>query len=429
MPAWLAPDGRLILLTTSLRSFAVGFVSVLLALYLRETGLDPVRVGMVLAAVLAGNAFFTTLASLFADHFGRKRSFMSLSMLTILGGALFPLIDSFILLLLVGGMAGFGLGGKDRAAQSSLEQPVLARAAPAERRTMLFAYYNVIGGLASALGALSSGMPVILENTLGMDLLDGYRLMFFLYAGVGAVVTVVYLRLSPAAEAPATDGRRVGMTLPRRSKGIIYKLAVLGGMDSFGGGFMFQTFLAWWFSLRYDLSLESLAGVFFAANIISSFSAFLAAWLAKRIGLINTMVWTHIPANLLVVAMAFSPFAWLAVVMLLIRESMSQMDVPTRQSYTMAVVATEEQTVAAGMSTLGRQGGQMPSPYISGLFVAASMTNAPLILGGLVKVVYDLLLWQQFRNVRPPEEQARQPGAPENGEAVGSASDTADGAG
>lgn len=409
MLGWLAPDGRLILLTTSLRSFAVGFVSVLLALYLKETGLDPVRVGAVLAAVVAGNALFTTLASLFADHFGRKRSFMALSLLTVLGGALFPLTGSFALLLVVSGIAGFGLGGKDRAAQSSLDQPVLARAAPAERRTMLFAYYNVLGGLASAVGALASGTPVVLESTLGLDPLDGYRVMFFLYAALGAMVTVVYLRLSPAAEAPAADGRRIGITLPRRSKGIIYRLAALGAMDSFGGGFIFQTFLAYWFNLRYDLSLESLAGVFFVANIIASFSAFLAVWLARRIGLINTMVFTHIPSNLLLVAMAFSPVAWLAVAMLFLRETMSQMDVPTRQSFTMAVVAPEEHTVAAGMSTLGRQAGQMSSPYISGLLVAATLTNGPLIVGGIIKVVYDLLLWQQFRHVRPPEEQPPQP--------------------
>ena len=402
---WLAPDGRLILLTTSLRSFAVGFVSVLLGLYLAEKGLDPVRVGAVLAAVLAGNSLFTTLASLFADHFGRKRSFIVLSMLTILGGALFPLIDSFALLLVVSGFAGFGLGGKDRAAQSALEQPVLARAAPAERRTMLFAWYNVIGGLAAAVGALSSGTPVLLEQLLGFDILDGYRAMFLLYAGVGVMVTVIYLRLTPAAEAPATDGRRFGISWPRRSRGIVFRLTALGAMDSFGGGFIFQTFMAYWFNLRYDLSLESLAGVFFAANLIASFSAILAAWIAKRIGLINTMVFTHIPANLLVVGMAFSPFAWLAVVLLLLRESMSQMDVPTRQSYTMAVVAPEEQTVAAGIYTLGRQGGQLSAPYIAGQLVAASLPNAPLILGGLIKVVYDLLLWQQFRNVRPPEEQ------------------------
>lgn len=404
---WLAPDGRLILLTTSLRSFAVGFVSVLLGLYLKETGFDPVRVGAILAAVLAGNSLFTTLASLFADHFGRKRSFIALSLLTVLGGALFPLTNSFLLLMLVSGFAGFGLGGKDRAAQSALEQPVLARAAPATHRTTLFAYYNVIGGLASAMGALFSSMPVILERTLPIETLDAYRAMFFVYAAVGALVSVVYLRLSQASEAPAADGRRIGITLPRRSKGIIYRLTALGAMDSFGGGFMFQTFLAYWFSLKFDLSLESLAGVFFAANIISSFSAILAAMIARRIGLINTMVWTHIPANLLVVGMAFAPFAWLAVAMLLVRESMSQMDVPTRQSYTMAVVAPEEQTVAAGMSTLGRQGGQMPAPYISGLLVQASLTSAPLIAGGLIKVVYDLLLWQQFRNVRPPEEQAQ----------------------
>lgn len=406
---WLAPDGRLILLTTSLRSFAVGMVSVLLGLYLAENGLGPVRVGAVLAAVLAGNSLFTTLASLFADHVGRKRSFIVLSLLTILGGALFPLTDSFVLLLVVSGFAGFGLGGKDRAAQSALEQPVLARAAPAERRTMLFAYYNVIGGLAAALGALSSGMPVLLERVYGFDTLDAYRTMFFLYAAVGVVVTIIYFRLSPAAEAPATDARRFGISWPRRSRGIVFRLTALGSMDSFGGGFIFQTFMAYWFNLRFNLELESLAGIFFVANIIASFSALLAVWIARRIGLINTMVFTHIPANLLVVAMAFSPFAWLAVAMLLVRESMSQMDVPTRQSYTMAVVAPEEQTVAAGMYTLGRQGGQMPAPYLGGLLVAASLTSAPLIVGGIVKVVYDLLLWQQFRNVRPPEEQPQQP--------------------
>ena len=405
MLPWLAPDGRLILLTTSLRSFAVGMVSVLLGLYLAENGLGPVRVGAVLAAVLAGNSLFTTLASLFADHVGRKRSFIALSLLTILGGALFPLTGSFVLLLIVSGFAGFGLGGKDRAAQSALEQPVLARAAPATQRTTLFAWYNVIGGLAAALGALCSGMPVLLERVYGYDTLDAYRTMFFLYAVIGVVVTIIYFRLSPAAEAPATDGRRFGISWPRRSRGIVFRLTALGAMDSFGGGFIFQTFMAYWFNLRFNLELESLAGIFFAANIIASFSAFLAVWIARRIGLINTMVFTHIPANLLVVGMAFSPFAWLAVAMLLVRESMSQMDVPTRQSYTMAVVAPEEQTVAAGMSTLGRQGGQMSSPYISGLLVAASLTNAPLIVGGLVKVVYDLLLWQQFRNVRPPEEQ------------------------
>ena len=404
MLGWLSPDGRLILLTTSLRSFAVGFVSVLLGLYLAKMGLDPVRVGAVLAAVLAGNTLFTTAASLFADRIGRKRSFIILSLLTILGGALFPLTDSFILLLLISGFAGFGLGGKDRAAQSALEQPVLSQAAPDAQRTTLFAYYNVIGGLASAVGALFSSLPVILEQALNIEVLDAYRVMFFVYAAVGAVVTLVYLRLSQASEAPATSARRPGIAWPRRSRGIIFKLTALGAMDSFGGGFMFQTFLAYWFTLRFDLSLESLAGVFFATNIISSFSAILAAVIARRIGLINTMVWTHIPANLLVVAMAFSPVAWVAIVLLLVRESMSQMDVPTRQSYTMAVVSGEERTVAAGMSTLGRQGGQMAAPYIAGQLVAASLQNAPLIIGGLIKVVYDLLVYAQFRNIRPPEE-------------------------
>ena len=406
---WLAPDGRLVLVTASLRSFSVGFVSVLLGLYLAETGFDAVRVGTVLVAVLAGSTAFIFMASLFADRVGRKRFFIAITLLTVLGGALFPLTDSFWLLLLISGFAGFGLGGADRGAHGALEQPILARSAPDTQRTTLFAYYHVIRGMSAALGALFSSMPVILERGLGVEALDAYRVMFFLYACVGVLIALVFTRLSPAAEAPATEGRRTLFSWPRRSKGIIYRLTALGAMDSSGDGLMVQTFMAYWFSLRFDLSLESLAGVFFGVNILSSFSAFIAAWLAKRIGLINTMVFTHIPSNLLSIGMAFAPVAWLAIAMMLLRGFLSQMDVPTRQSYTMAVVAPEEQTVAAGMSQLGRQGGQLASPYIAGQLVSAQLLGAPLIIGGAVKVVYDLLLWQQFRNIRPPEEQSHQP--------------------
>jgi MFS family permease len=170
---------------------------------------------------------------------------------------------------------------------------------------------------------------------------------------------------------------------------------------------MLQTFLAYWFTVRFDLPLESLAGVFFAANLLSSFSSILAVHIARRIGLINTMVFTHIPANLLVLGVAFSPFAWLAIVFLLLRECFSQMDVPTRQSYTMAVVPPEERTAAAGMTTLGRQGGQMIAPYIAGQLVVSSFLSAPLVIGSTIKVAYDLLVYAQFRNIKPPEEAER----------------------
>ncbi len=410
MLGWLAPDGRLVLLTASLRSFSVGFVSVMLGLYLAETGFDAVRIGAVLAAVLAGSTFFIMLASLFADRMGRKRFFIALTLLTILGGALFPLTESFLLLLLVAGFAGFGLGGADRGAHGALDQPILARSTPDTKRTTIFAYYHVIRGMSAALGALFSSMPVFMERALDVEVLDAYRVMFFLYACVGVLIVLVFTRLSTAAEAPEAEGRRSLFSWPRRSKGIIYRLTALGAMDSSGDGLMVQTFMAYWFSLRFDLSLESLAGVFFGVNVLSSLSAFIAVWLAKRIGLLNTMVFTHIPANLLSIGMAFAPFAWLAVSMMLLRGFLSQMDVPTRQSYTMAVVDPAEQTVAAGLSQLGRQGGQLPSPYIAGQLVAASLPGAPLIIGGTVKVIYDLLLLHQFRNIHPPEEQTRQGG-------------------
>ena len=407
MFSWLSPDGRLILLTTTLRSFAVGFVSVLLGLYLAETGFDAAKVGAVLAAVLAGNTIATTVASLFADSFGRRRSFMALSVLTIIGGVLFPLTDSFVLLMVIGAFAGFGLGGKDRAAQSALEQPVLSQAAPASNRTSLFAYYNMIGGLAAGIGALFSSFPVVLDKAFGIEVVDTFKAMFFVYAGIGLTVTLIYARLSSAVEASASGQPTPGITWPRQSKVIVFKLSALGGMDSFGGGFMLQTFLAYWFTVRFDLSLESLAGVFFAANLLSSFSSILAVYIARRIGLINTMVFTHIPANLLVLGVAFSPYAWLAIVFLLLRECFSQMDVPTRQSYTMAVVPPEERTAAAGMTTLGRQGGQMIAPFIAGQLVASSFLSAPLVIGSSIKVAYDLLVYAQFRNIKPPEEADR----------------------
>jgi MFS family permease len=407
MLSWLSPDGKLILLTTTLRSFAVGFVSVLLGLYLAETGFDAGKVGALLAAVLAGNTLATTVASLFADSFGRRKSFIALSCLTIVGGILFPLTDSFILLMVIGAFAGFGLGGKDRAAQSALEQPVLSQAAPAASRTSLFAYYNMIGGLAAGVGALFSSFPVVLDKAFGIEIIDTFKAMFFVYAGVGIAVTLIYTRLSSAVEASPTDKPVRGITWPRQSKAIVFKLSALGGMDSFGGGFMLQTFLAYWFTVRFDLPLESLAGVFFAANLLSSFSSILAVHIARRIGLINTMVFTHIPANLLVLGVAFSPFAWLAIVFLLLRECFSQMDVPTRQSYTMAVVPPEERTAAAGMTTLGRQGGQMIAPYIAGQLVVSSFLSAPLVIGSTIKVAYDLLVYAQFRNIKPPEEAER----------------------
>ena len=215
MLSWLAPDGRLVLLTASLPSFSVGFVSVLLGLYLAEKGFDAVRVGTVLVAVLVGSTVFIMLASLFADRVGRKRFFIAITLLTVLGGTLFPLTESFWLLLLVSGFAGFGLGG-GRGAHGALEQPILARSAPDTQRTTLFAYNHVIRGMSAALGALFSSMPVIIERALDIDVLDAYRVMFFLYACVGVLVVLVFTRLSPAAEAPPAEGRRALFSWPRR---------------------------------------------------------------------------------------------------------------------------------------------------------------------------------------------------------------------
>ncbi|MBI4234384.1 MAG: MFS transporter [Chloroflexi bacterium] len=403
---WVSPDGRLLFATVTLRSFAFGFLAILVGPYLSQRGFGAWQVGAILTAALAGRALFTTLIALFADLLGRRRCMAGLSLLSGLGGLIFPLVSPFSALVGTAALGNLNTSSKDRGPFMVLEQSTLPETAPHHRRTTLFAYYNLAATLAASLGALFSATPVLLHRTLGVETLASYKLMFGIYAGLLLLTMPLYARLSPKVEAPPQREQRF-TAWPRQGRGTIFKLTALFGMDALGGGFAVESFVSYWLFTRHGVPLASLAWIFFAANILNSLSYLLAARLAGRIGLINTMVFTHLPSNLLLMAVPLVPTWWLAVLVYLAKESLSQMDVPTRQSYVVAVVPPSERTAAAGLTNLVRPVAQVASPYLAGSLVGASLAAAPFLIGGGIKVAYDILLWVTFRRIRTPEEALR----------------------
>lgn len=399
-------DRRLIFAAVVVRSFASGFQSILLGLYLAGAGLDAVHIGAVLTAALAGTALLTLLVGLLADTLGRRLVLFLLALLTAVGGVAFALVPLFPVLLIVSLLGAINTTGKDRGHVAALEQAVLPDTCPPGQRTQTFALYNILSSLAAAAGALFAGAPALLQRWAGLQALPSYQAMFLLYALLAALVGASYLGLSPAVEARPTAPRpRLFSTV--RSVRVVGGLAALFAVDAFGGGFIVQSMLAYWFHVRFGLSPEALGVLFFGTGVMNSLSFLVAARLADRIGLLNTMVFTHLPSNLLLMAIAVAPTVWVALVFLLLREGLSQMDVPTRQSYTMAVVRPEERTAASSVTTLARSMAQAVSPSIAGSLIQAAALGAPFVIGGALKVVYDVVLFLTFRRVRPPEEAMR----------------------
>lgn len=402
---WVLADIRIIFATSGLRSYSYGFFSILLGLYLGKEGFTAPQVGAILAVMQVGGAALTLLVSLLADRWGRRRSLVALSLLSIAGGIALGLVGGFWAIMAVAALGNLTATARDRGSFSSLEQAMLAEASSPRHRNMTFGYYNALASLASALGNLSSGIPILLALLLpALGDRDPIRVMFFLYAGIAALTAGLYTRLTPATEAPQQG--RYTLLVPGPSRVIVFKLAGLYAIDALGGGFIVHSFLAYWFSVRWGLELGSLGAVFFAAGLLNTFSQVAAAWLANRVGLLKTMVLTHIPSSLFLIGAALAPSAWLAVALYLGREALSQMDVPTRQSYTVAVVAPEARTAAAGITTLSRNGASSIGPYLAGLTTGALSLAAPLLLGAGIKIVYDLLVYVTFRGVRPPDEAA-----------------------
>ena len=381
----------------SIRLFAYGALSVVLALYLSELALTGAQIGLLFTLTLFGDAGISLWITTVADRLGRKRMLLLGAGLMLLAGVVFSLTGDPVLLMLAGIIGVISPSGHEIGPFLSLEQAALSQLLPSDKRTRAFAWYNLAGSLAAACGALAGGFLSKGLMTLGMTELASYRAVILLYAACGVVLLALFLFLSPSVEAAAVAPEKERVFGLHRSRGVVLKLSGLFALDAFAGGFVIQSMIAYWFHVRFGLDAGYLGGIFFGANILAGVSALLAARIAGRIGLINTMVFTHIPSNVLLCLVPFMPTAGLAVFVLLLRFSISQMDVPTRQSYTMAVVSPDERSAASGVTSIARSIGASVSPALSGVFLAApAFAAAPFFIAGGLKIVYDLLLYRSF---------------------------------
>ena len=405
MPMHLSRNLLLIYSAAFLRSFGVGLTGVILGIYIFRLGFSATHIGAVIAAGLGGTAVATLVVSFRADRFGRRRTLIILSLLMALGGlglALTTALPGLLLLSFIGMLNGMG---RDRGAAYALEQSIIPESASDEHRTWALAWYNLVLDAGHAVGALASLVPFLLRRFLGIGLLDSYQLTFALYAGLGIIIAVIYASLSKQIEVSGeTSHATAAAEISPKSKKTVAKLAALFGVDSLGGGFVSGALLAYWFFRRFGVAEESLGPLFFAARLLNSGSYLVAAWLGRRIGLLNTMVFTHIPSSLLLIAVPFAPsFSW-AVGLFLARECLVQMDVPTRQSYVLAIVRPNERTFASGITNLSRNVAWATAPPFAGYIMQNLALAAPLFVGGSIKILYDLLLYRFFRRLKPPEE-------------------------
>jgi len=399
---WVSPDGRRLLLARVLRTFAYGYLSVVLGVYLDRLGLDPTRIGIVLTAAIAGSAIMTVGWSLFADRYGRRRTISTMAVLMAVGGLAFALTDSFAILILAGFTGTISATNSEVGVFQTVDQAMLPQTAPDARRTWLFAVYNTLATFGGALGSLFAASVGLFER-LGLNGADAYRPLFVLYAIVGLANLGLFAGLTDRLELAKIDGQRRFLGI-HRSRRTVTKLAALFGLDAFAGALVVQSLVAYWFFIRWGLEPAQLAVLFFAVNVLSGLSLLAAGWLAARFGLLNTMVFSHLPSNVLLLLVPLMPTAPLAVALFLMRMSISQMDVPTRQSYTMAVVDPDERTATAGLTNVARTASSAFSPLVTGMAFAAGSFALPFLLAGTLKIAYDGLVYVTFRGVRPPEE-------------------------
>jgi len=409
-------DGYLLFSTRIVRLFAYGFVSVVLALYLAQVGLSETQIGLLLTLTLVGDTAISLWITTNADRIGRRRMLVVGAGLMLFAGALFALTRNFVFLLIAATVGVISPSGYEVGPFLALEQAALSQIVPNERRTQVFAWYNLVGSFATATGALCGGGLAQALQAAGLIPLDSYRVVVVGYAAIGIVLGILFTRLSPDVEAPpagsqtatcstATGTARASWFGLHRSRRVVLKLSALFSLDAFAGGFVIQSIVAYWFNVRFGVEPAVLGGIFFGANILAGLSALMAARVAARIGLINTMVFTHIPSNVLLILVPLMPSLPLAIGVLLLRFSISQMDVPTRQSYTMAVVNPNERSAAAGVTGIARTTGAALSPVLTGPLLADPMLSSlPFFLAGGLKIVYDVLLYRNFRASRPPEE-------------------------
>lgn len=380
------------------RGFGDGFAVIILPAYLSALGFRPVEIGFVAAAALLGTALLTLSAGFLAPRYDLRNLLLAGAALMVATGAAFPNFEQIAFILVVAFFGTMNPSTGDLGILVPVEHAMLAENATDRERTNVFARYSLIGALSMASGALVAAIPDWLVH-LDFSEIAAFRLMFYVYAALGIVSAAFYRRLPHAHVAGTKPGAPLGP-----SRGIVYKLAALFSLDAFAGGFVVQSLLALWLFERFDLSLTAASLFFFWSGTLSAFSYPVAAWLAKRIGLVNTMVFTHIPSSLFLMLAAFAPNLSVALGLLLLRSALSQMDVPTRTSYVMAVVTPAERTAAASVTAVPRSLASSLSPALAGILLASPFSGLPLVICGGLKIIYDVALLFTFRHVKPPEE-------------------------
>ena len=401
---WLNRDGKLLLAANIARMFGFGFLSIILAIYLTQAGYNELYTGIIITATLVSGSFFTLFASIYGDRIGRRKTLILFAGLMSISGAIFALTTDYYLLLLAALIGFINPTGVNFGAFVSVEQAIIPQTSSDKKRNYAFALFSTIGTFAMAAGTLTAKVPDFLRVEYGFALVNSFQPLFLLYALIGLTTMGIYASLSKNAEVQtSTPVRKI--TLSKETKSIVKKLSALFGMDSFAGGFVIQSWVAYWFFAKFAVPENEVANIFFIAGILTAVSYMVAAKLASRIGLVRTMVFTHIPANILLIPLALAPTLHLAMAIYMVRMFLSQMDVPTRQSYVVAIVKPEERTAVAGITNLSRNIPFSASPTIVGYMFQFVSLAFPFIFGGVLKTVYDLLLYRSFKQIKPPEEQ------------------------
>lgn len=394
--------------TAFLRAVSISLLAVVLGIYLAAKGISGADAGSIISAGLAGAALAAVLATFFADQFGRRKFLILVTLCSIIGTICFALASSPLTLGLAAFFGMLNGMGKDRGAALILEQAVLPATVPAEQRTAVLAWYSVMQDSGHAIGALLAGLPSFI-GTVGLfgtiQPAESHRLLLFGCAALGLPVLVSYLRLPATIEtATSLSTASSPARLTPASRSILFRISALFSIDSLAGGFLTTALLSYFFFQRFGASEGAIGALFFGARILNALSHLGAAWLAKKIGLIRTMVYTHIPSSLLLITVAIAPNFTVAAILFLLREGLVEMDVPTRSSYVLAVVRPEERTMASGITNLVRLSAWAVAPGFAGLLMQTGSVYLPLVIGASMKIAYDLLLWRAFRHVRPPEE-------------------------
>ncbi len=405
---WISIDGKLLLCARIVRTFAYGFLSVILAIYLKLIGFDDTLIGIILSITLINSIIFTLFASFYADRIGRRNTLLLYTVMMSFSGIIFFVTEN-PLALIIGSLIGtLNITGSETSAFLSIEQSILPQTIKDNRkRNTLFGFYNMAGTFAMGGGILIANLPIIIQNEWELDQIYAIKLLFLFYSLLGILVIGIYFKLSSAIEIEIKDKilKPISKTLNPKSKKIVSKLSGLFAIDSFAGGFAIQSIVSFWFFTRFDIDLSTISYIFSIGSILTAFSYLIAAKIADKIGLINTMVFTHLPSNILLILLAFAPNLDTAIVFYMARMALSQMDVPTRQSYIVAVVEEDERTASAGITNLSRNIAQAISPSITGYIIGILSLSAPFIIGGLLKILYDIVLYKNFRKIKPSEEE------------------------